>query len=135
RPHRRNKLPFFQFPCQGHCEVGWAYIITIVGGVITLLSTLVPCGMPLNAAFQTPIMGKQDCVEMPNGIYVSSTPVPLLPMRSTATPTDQSSLNQGSFSRKTSSVQGVVAMTSSTYVSAPEFRVLIPTTSVIVQPH
>ncbi|KAL5103257.1 LHFPL tetraspan subfamily member 6 protein [Taenia crassiceps] len=119
----------------GHCEVGWAYIITTVGGIIALLSTLLPCAIPLHPAHQTRALGKQDCVGIPNGIYLSSTTVPLLPIRSTATPTDQSSLNQGSFSRETSSVQGLVAMTSSTYVSAPEFRVLIPTTSVIIQPH
>lgn len=125
----------FQSPSQGHCEVGWAYTITIIGGIIALLSTLLPCAMPLHPTSQTQTLGKQDCVGIPNGIYFSGATMPLLPIRSTATPTDQSSLNQGSFSRKTSSVQGMVAMTSSTYVSTPEFRVLIPTTSVIVQQH
>ncbi|KAH9278488.1 Lipoma HMGIC fusion partner-like 4 protein [Echinococcus granulosus] len=119
----------------GHCEVGWAYIITIVGGIITLLSTLLPCAMPLHLPFGTQTVGKQHCAEMPNGVYVSGPTVPLLRIENTATPTDQSSLNQGSFSRETSSVQGMVAMTSSTYVSTPEFRVLMPATPVIIQTH
>ncbi|CDS43761.1 lipoma HMGIC fusion partner [Echinococcus multilocularis] len=119
----------------GHCEVGWAYIITIVGGIITFLSTLLPCAMPLHLPFGTQTVGKQHCAEMPNGVYVSGPTVPLLRIKNTATPTDQSSLNQGSFSRETSSVQGMVAMTSSTYVSTPEFRVLMPATPVIVQTH
>ncbi|EUB58076.1 Lipoma HMGIC fusion partner [Echinococcus granulosus] len=83
----------------------------------------------------TMTVGKQHCAEMPNGVYVSGPTVPLLRIENTATPTDQSSLNQGSFSRETSSVQGMVAMTSSTYVSTPEFRVLMPATPVIIQTH
>ena len=70
---------------------------------------------------------------MQNGVYVSGTSMPLLLARNASTPNDQSSLNQGSFSRKTSSVQGVIGLGPTTYVSSPEIRVLMPATPVIVQ--
>lgn len=129
-------LPIFSLVPLGHCKVEWAYIITILGGVLSLLSTLLPCAMPIQVPFDLePSCGKRYLGEYPKGsLYVSKANMPLLLAKNTTTPTDQSSINQGSFSRKTSSVQGpMIAMSSSSYTPTTEYRVLMPATPVIVQ--
>ncbi|VDO04129.1 unnamed protein product [Rodentolepis nana] len=120
----------------GHCEVQWAYMITILGGILSLLSTLLPCAIPTQVPYDlVPSYGKRYFGEFPNGnLFVSGANMPLLLARNAATPTDQSSLYQGSFSRKTSSVHGpMIAISSSNYAPTSEYRVLMPATPVIVQ--
>ena len=121
-----NQSSFLFF--QGHCEVGWAYIITIIGGIVAFLSALLPRVMPIHITLQPPNLDKQWRMDRHNGVRVSGTNMPLLLARNAPTPSDQSSLNQSSFSR-----QGVISLCPGNCLPTQEFHVLVPATPVIIQ--
>lgn len=59
----------------GNCEIGWAYIITICGGCIALLATLLPSLFPLHPISSMVMLEKQESVM--NGVTLPA-PQPLL---------------------------------------------------------
>ncbi|VDD82240.1 unnamed protein product [Mesocestoides corti] len=125
----------------GGCDIGWAYIATIIGGFVSLLATLLPRFFPTHTEHRVLSVPKHNQIELHNGVFVAASTLPPLLARnpSVPTPTDQSSVHQGSCSRKASSVQGAFPTPSletsfsSSYGGASGFRVLVPATPVIIQ--